>query len=529
MPSQRNLPPFPVPSCARSLLLREVRIVPVGLSEAAGQGPGGPVDLRIEAGVVTEVGPGLEGRGEEEIGLGGRYLLPGLWDRHVHWDQWAATLTRLDMSGTGSARSAIERVATAVRTTPDDGNALIGFGHRSAGWPDVPTVADLDRVTGERPVVLVSGDAHHGWLNSAAMRRLGVAPRDGIIAEREWFDLMPRLGEISGPPDQEQAFASAARMGVVGIVDMEFGAPFAHWPERYPASRRRLKVRAATYPEHLERAIAAGLRSGDEIEGTEGMVRMGPLKIISDGSLNTRTAFCCEPYLDAETLEEPRGVVNYPPAELTALLRRAHGAGLDVAVHAIGDAAVTEALDSIASAGADAAAWGGTEGRAWRPSVEHAQLMLREDLGRMAELGVVASVQPAHLLDDRDVTWTCWGDRGDRCFLHASMLDAGVEVALGSDAPVSRLDPWLAMAAAVFRSGDLRGAWNPAENLTPAQAFACSTDGRGTVGVGSPGDVIVLDADPTRTRGEARPDADAIRHMRPVLTVVAGGVTHRAV
>jgi predicted amidohydrolase YtcJ len=247
---------------------------------------------------------------------------------------------------------------------------------------------------------------------------------------------------------------------------------------------------------------------------------MGPLKIISDGSLNTRTAWCCEPYGDAHRLEHPAGQPNLDGTELRDLFARAHAAGLDVACHAIGDAAVAEALAAYASTGA-------------RGSIEHVQMARREDLRRMAELGVRASVQPAHLLDDRDITDRVWGDRSARCFAFRWMLDDGIDLALGSDAPVSPLDPWLAIAAAVHRSADDRDPWHAEQALTVREALVASVDGQPTLRVGSRGDLVLLDRDPllrdlAAGDGDTAPVAAALREIRSALTMVAGRVVHDA-
>jgi predicted amidohydrolase YtcJ len=240
---------------------------------------------------------------------------------------------------------------------------------------------------------------------------------------------------------------------------------------------------------------------------------MGPLKIISDGSLNTRTAWCCEPYSDAHRLEYPAGQPNLSGDELRDLLKRARAGGIEVATHAIGDAAVAEALAAYAETGAIG-------------SIEHAQLVGRDDVRRMAELGVRASVQPAHLLDDRDLTELAWPGRAERCFAFRWMLDDGVELALGSDAPVSPLDPWLAIAAAVHRSADDRDPWHGEQALTPAEALAASVDGQPTVGVGSPGDLVLLDADPLAVGPDSAGTGAALRTMSVALTAVGGRVVH---
>jgi predicted amidohydrolase YtcJ len=161
--------------------------------------------------------------------------------------------------------------------------------------------------------------------------------------------------------------------------------------------------------------LALGLQTGDHIEGGQGLVTMGPLKVISDGSLNTRTAYCCEPYVDDPS---SYGAMNLSPAELTDLLKQAKVGGLEAAVHAIGDAAAGVALDAFSAAGI-------------RGSIEHAQLLAPQDVIRMGRLNVVASVQPAHLFDDRDATMTCWPDRAHRCFPFRSMVSAGVQLAFG--------------------------------------------------------------------------------------------------
>ena len=137
----------------------------------------------------------------------------------------------------------------------------------------------------------------------------------------------------------------------------------------------------------------------------------------------------------------------------------------------------------------------------------------------MSRLGLTASVQPAHLLDDYQTTDRVWADRTDRCFTLRSLLDHGVEVALGSDAPVAPLDPWLAIATAVHRGLPGAEPWHPEQAITTAEAIAASVDGR-RIAVGQPGDVALLDFDPLGC------DAARLRAMRAALTCVAGQVVH---
>jgi predicted amidohydrolase YtcJ len=519
IPARLDLPHDDDLMTTSSTLIRHAWLVPVSSPAATDE----PVDIRIQRGIVSEVAPLLQPqRDERVIDAGGRWAVPGLWDQHVHMGQWAQTRTRLDLSQTRSAAEVTRIVARHIArlSTAQPDAVVCGYGYRSATWAHQPTVAELDAVSGDHAVALISGDAHNGWLNSRALQLLDVAPREGVLDEREWFAVFERLNDLLERTEDTRsairdAVADAAVRGVVGIVDMELGAAYLDWPRRFAQGIDQLRVRTATYPDRLGEVIAAGLRSGQELPHGRGLLTMGPLKIISDGALNTRTAYCHEPYAGAQSLEFPQGKQNYDLPELVALLRRATECGLEVAVHAIGDAATAVALDAFASTGAAG-------------SIEHAQLVAPRDITRMARLGVRASVQPAHLLDDRDVTLRYWPDRADRCFLLQTMIRSGVSLVMGSDAPVAKLDPWLAMVAAVHRSADEREPWNPAEALTAAQALAASTDGQPTVAVGNRGDVVLLDDDPLLACGDSAATAAHLRAIRVAATVVAGRPTHLA-
>lgn len=516
-------PPSPSPSprdrsAGPPLLLREVRLVPLREGESV---PDAPVDVLVTAGTVAEVGPGLtRPAGAEEVDGAGRWLIPGLWDQHVHLTQWALASQRLDLSGARSPEEATRAVAERVAAEPD--RPVIGWGHRSAGWDREVTVSELDAVSGATPVVLICGDGHHAWLNTTALLHLALPVRDSVVREKEWFAVYPRLVTLVGsdgtsPEAFRRTLDAAAAQGVVGLADFEFNSDWHEWAVRWPQGCDRLRVRWATYADTLEEVIASGLRTGAPLPGCDDRATMGPLKIISDGSLNTRTAWCCEPYADAHRLEHPSGQPNVDSAELGSLFARATESGLEVACHAIGDAAVAAALDAYAATGA-------------RGSIEHVQMARREDLRRMADLGVRASVQPAHLLDDRDITDRVWGDRAARCFAFRWMVEDGVELALGSDAPVSPLDPWLAMAAAVHRSADDRDPWHAEQALTVREALAASVDGQPTPRPGSRGDLVLLDRDPLLR--DLAPDtaarAAALRSMPVALTMVGGRLVHDA-
>ncbi len=490
---------MPITQRVADFVLRNVRVVELG------RGPGwaGPVDVVVERGAVQNIGHGLDRPlGIEEYDGEGRWLIPGLWDHHVHLAQWTASGQRLDLSGSESPEHVVERVRDHLAEHP---GALVGFGHRLGTWTTDPTVAMLDAAAPDVPVVLIAGDAHHAWLNSRALERLGLPMREGLVLENEWYDAHTRIDRVVEPDLSPEAYRAtldaAAALGITGIVDLERGQLPSDWEPRDSPVR----VRVSTYADGLDRAVDAGLRTGDRIPGSSELVTMGPLKIISDGSLNTRTAWCCEEYADGSGVGAP----NQTSAELAGLLGHAHAHGLEVATHAIGDHALDDALAAYDVTGA-----GG--------SIEHAQLVRREAVSAMARLQLRASVQPAHLLDDRDVTEELWPDRAGRCFAFRWMLDAGVQVVLGSDAPVSPLDPWLAISAAVHRSADDRPPWHAEQALTAREALAASVDGRGSVHAGMPADLVLLDADPLAAHDDTAAAAQALRTIPVALTLVAG-------
>lgn len=517
--------PFATPGRGR-LLVRRARLVPLD-----GEAAGSAVDLRIADGVIVEVGAGLAGAaGEDELEASGRWVLPGLWDAHVHATQAARAASWLDVSAAGSAADVVEAVRGWVASPVPVGQALVGFGYRSAAWTVPASVADLDAVSDGRPVVLIAGDAHNGWLNSPAQALLGTGPFAGAVFEDEWFELFASLDRLPGFDGGDVAMrawlAGAAARGITGIVDFEFSDAPRDWAARVGRGLALCRVRAGVYPGQLAEVGALGLRSGDPLEPS-GLARMGPVKVISDGSLGSGTAWCCEPYAGGHG----HGAPNLPVAELVELSRTARAAGLEVAIHGIGDRACQAALDAFEATGA-----AGT--------VEHAQLLRREDLPRFARLGVAASVQPQHLVDDRDLADASWGSAARRAYAFRSLLDAGAELRLGSDAPIAPVDPWGAMAAAVLRSGDARPGWHPEESLTVVEALRASFDGR-RLAVGQPGDVVVLGDDPLGGEGartpslrsadrgrqadeRARQEADRLRAMPVLATVCAGRVTWSA-
>jgi predicted amidohydrolase YtcJ len=513
------------------MLLRNCRLV---------GGKSDRVDIRIDGGLIVELLPPatIERSGGDAIDLDGRWVAPGLWDNHVHFTQWSLRQQWLDVSHAASARQTALLVGEALAnrdgapSVARDGAPFVAIGFRDGLWPDAPNLADLDAVSRERPVVIASADLHSAWLNTAALDRFGHAGHPtGLLREDEAFRIAGFIAEVPDDVTDRLAFgasAAAARRGVVGIVDLEMAWNLESWQRRQSAGNDLLRVDFGIYPDHLDRAIELGLRTGQRVSE---LLTVGRLKVLADGSLNTRTAYCYEPYLG--TVDS--GVLTVPPDRLLELMRRAAAAGIESSVHAIGDHANSLALDAFeqlsemegaafarrTSSGAVAPAGLTSNGIAARAGhrtigrIEHAQLLAEVDLARFAELGVVASVQPEHAMDDRDVADHYWEGRTQRMIPSRSLLDAGATLAFGSDAPVAPLDPWLSAAAAVTRSRDGREPWHPEQSVSVSEALAAST--RTTVAIGERADLVVVDADPFTSD---------LRSMPVAATLLGGRFTY---
>lgn len=472
-----------------------------------------PVDLVLAGGLIVDIAPtgNLRPTGVVLDGEGG-WLLPGLWDHHVHALQWALVADRVPLGEVSTAREAAAIMALAPT---DDEGRRIGAGFRDGLWPDAPSLEMLDGVTGEVPTYLINADVHSVWMNSAAFRREGFEPAaSGVVVEEDAFEISRRVN--AGAPDaadravERMARAAAAR-GIVGLVDLDMTWNDEPWQRRVARGFDTVRVSYGTYPQDLDRAIAEGLRTGDPVRGaTNDLVRVGPLKAITDGSLGTRTAACAHHY-PGEVGNH--GLLTVPPDQLVELMTRATAAGLECAIHAIGDLANAHALDAYARTGAVG-------------TIEHAQLVAHADIPRFARLGVAASVQPEHALDDRDMTDAIWAEQSAQPYPLRALADSGANLRFGSDAPVAPLDPWAAMASAVFRTRDGREAWQPHQRVDIDTAIAASTVGGSTapaeISPGALADLVIVGADP-RTADER-----GLRAMPVRATLVAGRVTHGA-
>jgi len=470
----------------------------------------GPFDVFLARGVIADIAPAgaLPARGVVLDGTGCT-LIPGLWDHHVHVMQWALESQRAPL---GQATSAAHAASLMGEAPVVDGRR-VGAGFRDAFWGDAPTLEQLDAATGETPAYLINADVHSVWLNSAAFRLEGfTADASGLLREAPAFEISRRLNLVDpsvGDRLVQQMATDAASRGVVGLVDLDMAWNEEAWTRRTQGGFDTLRVEFGIYPEHLPRALADELRTGDVARGAASdLVRVGPFKVITDGSLGTRTAACSHAYPGDP---HNHGLLTVEPSALVELMTRATGGGLACAIHAIGDVANTHALDAFAMTGATG-------------TIEHAQLVAHADIPRFGRLGVTASVQPEHAVDDRDLTDTIWAGQTALPYPLAALAATGANLALGSDAPVSPLDPWAALAGAVFRTRDGREPWHPDQALDMSTALAASTHlGSSHSAVIAPGaraDLVLCERDPFAS------DQEELRSMRVAATLLDGRLTH---
>ncbi|MBO3664060.1 amidohydrolase [Microbacterium stercoris] len=494
-------------------VIADVRIAGSGreLLPYASIDPAALYDVHLSGGLIADIAPsGALPRRGTVLDAGGHWLVPGLWDHHVHPLQWAL---RADRVSVRAATSASEAAALAGAAPVQSDGRRVAIEMRDALWPEGPSIEVLDATTGDVPTYVVNLDVHSIWLNSAAQRREGVeTDARGVVREEQAFALGRVLNGVparDGDAAVARAAHAAAARGVVGWVDLDMTWNEEIWQRRTASGFDAVRVDFGIYPPDLDRAIGLGLQSGDPLrDAATDLVRVGPLKIITDGSLGTRTAACSHAYADDP---HNHGVLTVADGDLIELMTRATGAGIGCAVHAIGDVANTHALDAFTATGA--------VGR-----IEHAQLVRHADLARFARLGVGASVQPSHALDDRALADELWAGQTGLAFPLRSLQNAGAGLLLGSDAPVAPLDPWITLAAAVFRRRGDEAPWHAEECLDVQTALAASTYGgsleESRIEPGAVADLALVARDPLAC------DEQELRTMPVHATLLGGRLTH---
>ena len=493
--------------------------------------------------------------GVKVMDLDGRTVLPGFIDAHTHLLAGGFALQTVDLRGCAGPDEFVRRIADRALTT-QPGGWVKGGGWDQETWPAAPLPHKdwIDAITGSIPVFVTRSDLHIGLANSAALQAAGITDGTPDPAGGEIYR-DPDTGEPTGilkdaairlldaampkPTPTEQAGALrlalrlAASRGVTSVQDItDWGNPaWSEW-NMFQEFRRQGKLTCRIYARlplidwDRRRDDLPRFRTGP---AADPWLRFGGLKGFTDGSLGGRTAYFFDPYDDAP---DYRGLLQeemLPEGAMERRIREADLAGIPVSVHAIGDRANSILLDIFAGV----ARANGPRDR--RSRIEHAQHLREEDIQRMAELGIIASVQPAHIIDDGG-----WAERRigpERCrltYAFRSLAAAGVPLAGGSDWPVAPLDPLLGIQAAVTRctaDGLFPDGWHPEQQLTVDQAIHAFTLGaayaefaeaeKGSLTPGKFADCVVLSADPYAV------SAATVREIRVLSTIAGGNVVYK--
>jgi predicted amidohydrolase YtcJ len=509
----------------------------------------------VRGGRILVVGTSDEARAAlgtrpEMVDLGGRCVLPGLTDSHIHFRWYAESLDGVHAE-TPTLGQALERVrAKAERALPGAWITGCGWNHNTwagdGGAAQFPDRHHLDRAAPRNPVALKAKSGHALWASSLALRAAGVTENtadpptgrilrepggggrtpSGILLE----DAMPLVQSAIPPlgPDtlaelMKGAQAALHAVGLAGIHDYDNMLTFRALQLLEAEGLLTLRVVKGIPHELLGQAVELGLRSGYG----SGMLSLGALKMFADGALGPRTAWMLEPYEGGGDGE--RGIATLAEERMVEDVRRANAAGIACAVHAIGDAACRAVLNAFEKAGSRPA--GEPPNR-----LEHAQLLHPADLPRLARLGVVASMQPIHATSDMLIADRHWGARAATGYAWKSLLESDAVLAFGSDCPVEIPDPLAGIHAAVTRrradGSPGPGGWRAGQRLTVEQAVRAYTEGaafaagkgseRGRIAAGMRGDFTVLDRDIFAI------DPHGIVEARAAATIVDGRLVYRA-
>ncbi len=481
--------------------------------------------------------------GARRLDLRGHTVVPGFHDAHLHLLALGRARLTLNLRGCRSLAELCAKLRQFAATLPA-GAWVEGVGWEPGGWPErrLPDRRDLDAAAGPHPVYLERADLHAAVANSAALHAAGITretphPPGGEIVRDGAGDASGLLLEdararvrdqIPAPPPGERrralalALHEAAAHGITSVQDYSGWESFLDLERLQAEGALPVRVRAwldFRLPLSTLQAQRAHHAPGDAWLAT------GMLKAFLDGSLGSRTAALYAPYSDAGGTA---GRLQYEPAELQAMARERAAAGFQLGFHAIGDRAAGQALD-VFEAVAEALP------EAPRPRLEHLQVIAAADLPRLRRLNVIASVQPSHWLDDcRWAEARLGAGRLAAAYPWATLLQMGLLVAFGSDAPVTDLQPGLGLFAAVARPGPDREApaLGPGETISLAKALYAYTMGgalaegtgpdKGSLSAGKLADFVVLTHDP---RSLAPSD---LTRLRVGLTVAGGRVRHAA-
>jgi predicted amidohydrolase YtcJ len=500
--------------------------------------------LAIDQGRILAIGSvekmlGLSKSGDILEDLDGQFILPSLCDAHIHLLEYARSLSRVDCE-TSTRLECLQRVARQTGKVPS-GQWLLGHGWDHNRWPEGFGNAHLlDEVSQQHPIYLTAKSLHAGWANSAALQAAGIQTetddpengrivRDaggkptGILLESAMYLVeraIPQPSRAETRRDLAEAIKKLNGYGITCVHDFDTWDIFSILKEMDDEGQLSLRVVKGIPHASFDLAVQQGLRSGQR----RGMLQIGWLKLFSDGALGAQSAAMLEPYQGSQ---ENRGMLLLEAEQISEIGRTAIKAGIDLAVHAIGDRANRVVLDAFRAIRKMESRLNLTH----RPHrSEHVQLITPADQRRMAELGIIASMQPIHVISDQDTADRYWGERCRNAYAWNSLLRNGASLIFGSDAPVETPNPFPALAAAISRrkpgmDASMPG-WQPQECLTIEQAWQAYTSApayaagwsqrSGKLDIGFDADLIVLDKNPFTA------SAAEVSGMRPARTMLAG-------
>lgn len=489
----------------------------------------------------------LRGRDTKVIDAGGKLLLPGFNDAHVHFVDGGRQLDSVQLNDATSTDEFVRRIADQAKKTPK-GEWIQGGDWDETKWspPNLPTKELIDRVTPENPAFLSRYDGHAGLANSAALRLAGITaqtpdPPGGVIvrdaqgnptgvlkdaAKDLVIRVIPPLSHDQRLRAMRRALEYAASLGVTSVQHMNNDGSkdsfddIRDYGELLQSGELTTRVYVAPAISDWQDQAKIGIRHAFG----SSFLRIGALKSFADGSLGSRTAYFFDPYTDDPTNSGLLGKQMQPLSRIRDWMTQADAAGLQLCTHAIGDRAISTVLDLYTDV---VKANRGVE-RRFR--IEHAQHVAEKDFARFAQLDVIASVQPYQAIDDgRWAEARIGHDRASRTYAFRTFLNHGVHLAFGTDWDVAPLNPLLTVYAAVTRAtldGKNPNGWFPEQKLSVAEAVEAYTMGsayaefqereKGSITPGKLADVVLLSDDILSI------DPAKIRDVKVLKTIVGG-------
>ncbi len=415
--------------------------------------------------------------------LQGMTVLPAFTDSHIHLLEYGLSLRRV-LCETPTRQACLDRVRERVEMTPER-KWVLGHGWNHNIWPDgLPDKELLDRFSADHPIYLTHKSLHSSWANSAALKAAGISknsadPQGGSIGRHEngepnglVYEGAMRLVENAIPkPDKSERRAALhsaqtelLRFGISCVHDFDGWDCYETLVEMVKEGLLKLRVvKNIPYP-NLEQVIESGIKSG---QGSE-LLSFGWLKLFADGALGPQTASVLTNYLGSDN----KGMLLLDSEMIIEIGQKAMSAGISLAVHAIGDRANREVLNGYAQLKQG----GYSHIPSLMPRIEHVQLISPEDIPRLSQMGITASMQPIHAVSDRDMADRYWGEACENAYVWNSVLRSGANLIFGSDAPVESPNPFWGIFSAVSRSSigieAARTVWTPKQRIKLNETLA---------------------------------------------------------